>query len=122
MATILVVDDDPVSQRLLGYALTRAGHAVVAAANGREALRLMGQQRPDLLILDLAMPEMDGVTMLRHLRDSADYRELPVIMLTASGLDSDARAARAAGVTDFLTKPLHPTDLAARVQRLLGPE
>jgi|EndMetStandDraft_8_1072994.scaffolds.fasta_scaffold551426_2 CheY-like chemotaxis protein len=121
MATIVVADDDPVSQRILGHIIRRLGHEVVSAANGREALEHVRRQRPDLVILDLAMPEMDGLTALRHIRDEEGPRRLPVIMLTASGLDRDERAARAGGADDYLTKPCRSQELIDKLQQLLGP-
>jgi CheY-like chemotaxis protein len=121
MATIVVADDDPISQRILGHIIRKLGHEVVSAANGLEALERVREQRPDLVILDLAMPEMDGLTALRHLRDEEGGQHLPVIMLTASGLDRDERAARASGADDYLTKPCRSQQLADKLQLLLGP-
>jgi two-component system, chemotaxis family, chemotaxis protein CheY len=119
MATILVADDDAVNQRLLGVILGRMGHEVVGVADGRDALRRVGEADVDLLIVDLSMPEIDGVTVVRTLRADERHRDLPVIVLTASGLDSDARSARAAGANEFLTKPVRTQELAAVLDRLL---
>jgi CheY-like chemotaxis protein len=119
MATVLVADDNPVSRRILSHIIGRMGHAVVSAENGREALERLDDSSPDLLILDLAMPEMDGLTALKLARGDERYRTLPIIMLTASGLDRDARAARDEGVSEFLTKPFRSQELVDMLERLL---
>ena len=120
MATILVVDDDTIGQRVLGYTLQQNGHEVVPALNGRIALELLEEQSFDLVITDLAMPEMDGPTLLQHIRSDVRYRHIPVIMLTASGHDQDRISARAAGVSHFLTKPASSRELMESVNRILG--
>ena len=119
MSTVLVVDDDPVSRRVLSHIISRLGHVVVSAENGRQALDRLEECSPDLVILDLAMPEMDGLTALKLTRADERYRDLPIIMLTGSGLDRDARAARDQGVNEFLTKPFRSQDLTDLLQRLL---
>jgi CheY-like chemotaxis protein len=119
MATVVVADDNPVSRRILSHIILRMGHAVVSAENGREALERLDDSSPDLLILDLAMPEMDGLTALKLARTDERYKTLPIIMLTASGLDRDARAARAEGVSEFLTKPFRSQELVEMLERLL---
>src|SRR6476469_7871093 len=105
MSTILIVDDSPVIQRLLSLTLQRAGHHMLAVSNGYEALELLSATPIDLAIVDLAMPEMDGLTLLQAIRAGAKHPYLPVIMLTASGQDPDRLTAREAGANDFLTKP-----------------
>ncbi len=120
MATILVADDDPISQRMLGVILGRLGHTVVRANNGQDALNQLDRTPADLLILDFAMPIMDGVTALRKLRADERFARLPIIMLTASGLERDERTARAEGVSEFLTKPFRSQELIDRLDRLLG--
>lgn len=120
MATILVVDDDNIGQRMLGYTLQKNGHQVVSAFNGLLALDRLAEQTFDLVITDLAMPEMDGPTLLRHIRSDTRFANIPVIMLTASGHDQDRISARAAGVSDFLTKPASSRELMETVTRVLG--
>ena len=119
MATILVADDDAITQRIVSFIVTKLGHRVLSASNGLEAVRQVQQSRPNLLILDLAMPEMDGLTALRLLRADDRFRDLPIIMLTSSGLDHDARAARLEGASDFVTKPFRSHELVDKVERLL---
>lgn len=120
MATVLVVDDSPVSQRLLGYTLQRQGHTVIMASDGHEALEQLKQRLVDLVISDLAMPGIDGLTLLRHIRADEKHQKLQMIILTASGQDQDRLDAQAAGVNDFLTKPTSSRDIIATVNRLNG--
>jgi two-component system, chemotaxis family, chemotaxis protein CheY len=119
MALILIVDDYPVTQRLIGQILQNNGHESVIANNGVEALEMLEAESFDLLIVDIAMPEMDGITLLRHLRADVRFAALPVIMLTASGQDEDRIDAEAAGADDFLTKPASSHQLIETVNRHL---
>ena len=100
---------------------SRLGHTVLRANNGQEALDQLDAAPADLLILDLAMPVMDGVTALRKLRADTRFGDLPVIMLTASGLERDARTARAEGASEFLTKPFRSQELVEKLEALLSP-
>jgi DNA-binding response OmpR family regulator len=120
MSTILIVDDSPVIQRLLSLTLQRAGYHMLAVSNGYEALELLSATPIDLAIVDLAMPEMDGLTLLQAIRAGAQHSYLPVIMLTASGQDQDRLTAREAGADDFLTKPASSRVLIETVNRLIG--
>jgi two-component system chemotaxis response regulator CheY len=120
MTTILIVDDSPVSQRLLGYTLIRGGYTVITAGHGREALQRLTEAPVDLVIADLAMPEIDGISLLRQIRADRHLHALPLMMLTASGQDEDRLIAEAAGVNDFLTKPASSSELLDAVQRLVG--
>ena len=119
MSTILIVDDSPVMQRLLSLTLQRVGYDVSSVSNGREALVLLSDGCFDLAIVDLAMPEMDGITLVRHIRANQHCPHIPVIMLTASGQDQDRVLAGEAGANDFLTKPANSRVLAEAVSRLI---
>ncbi|MEI8165119.1 MAG: response regulator [Chloroflexales bacterium] len=119
MAIILVVDDSAVSRHLLGYTLRHAGHTVIAVAGGRAALDLLATEPVDLVIADLQMPEMDGITLLNSIRASEGTRRIRQLMLTSSGHDQDRLAAEAVGADGFLTKPASSHDLTAAVERLL---
>lgn len=119
MAMILVVDDYAVTQRMLTYQLLKQGHQVVTANNGFEALDSLNEQSVDLMIVDLAMPEMDGLTVLRQLRSSHRHHSLPIVMLTASGREQDRTQAIKAGVDAFLTKPINVWQLVKAVDDLL---
>lgn len=120
MATILVVDDYAVTQRMLTYQLIKQGHQVVTANNGYEALDSLSDLEVDLMIVDLAMPEMDGLTVLRQLRSSQRHRSLPIIMLTASGKEQDRIQSLKAGANAFLTKPFNVWQLVGIVRDLLA--
>lgn len=119
MATIMVVDDYPVTQRMLTYQLYKKGYSVVTASNGREALDTLDGLSVDLMIVDLVMPTMDGLTMLRHLRADDRYEGIPVVMLTSSGKDHDRSLAMAEGVDAFITKPTSSWQLTDLVGGLL---
>jgi two-component system, chemotaxis family, chemotaxis protein CheY len=111
MATILVVDDSPVMQRLLKLMLQRSDHRVVTVDNGLEAVSLLAKAAVDLVITDVNMPEMDGLTLLQHLRADERYRDLPVIVLTASGQDRIRWVAAQGGANGFLTRPTSSWEL-----------
>ncbi|WP_284574424.1 response regulator transcription factor [Streptomyces sp. 2P-4] len=115
-ARILVVDDDPtVAEIVTGY-LRRAGHAVDHAADGPTALTRVGRDAPDLVVLDLMLPGLDGLEVCRRLR--AD-RPVPVIMLTARGGEEDRIAGLELGADDYVTKPFSPRELVLRVESVL---
>lgn len=120
MATILVVDDHIVLQRIVVHILNRHGHTTLVAFNGQEALNILEQTPTELVIADLAMPEMDGLTLLRHLRTSERWARLPVIMLTASAQEGHSEIARALGANEFLTKPTSSWQLIETVNRVLA--
>ena len=120
MPTILIVDDYPVTQRVLSTQLRKNGYSVVTAGSAREALNRLAEARVDLAILDIAMPEVDGLMLLRQLRDDMRYQGMPIIMLTASGQDQDRIEAREAGANDFLSKPASSRELLDTVEHWLS--
>jgi len=120
MATILVVDDSPVIQRMLSFTLKRNRHTVLTARHGKLALATLEKHKVDLVITDVSMPEMDGLTLLKELRSNTDYQTLPVVMLTASGQEDDRISAVAEGANGFLTKPTSSRELTQTVNKLLG--
>ncbi len=120
MATILIADDSPVTQRLLGLTLRRAGHIICTADDGLAALEQLQAAAPDLLIADLLMPELDGLSLVRLLRADPLLGGLPVVVLTASGEAADGASAVSAGADAYLTKPASSAELLAVVGRLLG--
>ncbi|MEU3496146.1 response regulator transcription factor [Kitasatospora cineracea] len=118
-ARVLVVDDDPtVGEVVAGY-LTRAGHLVDRAEDGQHGLDLAERHRPDLLVLDLMLPGLDGLEVLRRLRARPDRADLPVVLLTAKGDEADRILGLELGADDYVTKPFSPRELVLRVQSIL---
>ena len=113
---VMVVDDEPAIVRLVRAKLQADGYAVITAARGEEALALLDDERPDLVILDLMMPGMDGFETLRRIREVG---QIPVIMLTARAGDADKVRGLQGGADDYLTKPFNPDELSARVAAIL---
>lgn len=116
MTTILVVEDEPDIALAMRLLFERAGYEFLTAQDGRVGLRMVHDRRPDLLVLDIGLPGMDGWTVLERVRDIAD---LPVLLLTAHGQESDKVRGLRAGADDYLTKPFANNELLARVEALL---
>jgi two-component system, OmpR family, alkaline phosphatase synthesis response regulator PhoP len=115
-ARILVVDDEPSVSGLLAYNLRKEKYEVQVAADGREALRLARQSRPDLVLLDLMLPEMDGLEVCRELRKTS---AVPIIMITARGEEIDRVVGLELGADDYVTKPFSVRELLSRVKAVL---
>jgi CheY-like chemotaxis protein len=116
---ILIVDDDVDSLKLIGLMLRRQGYEVVVANAGNQALSHAVDQQPDLIILDVMMPDMNGYEVCRRLRGNSGTENIPIIMFTAKTLIDDKVAGFEAGADDYLTKPTHPAELASRVKAVL---
>jgi DNA-binding response OmpR family regulator len=114
--SVLVVDDDGDVRALVAELLTRAGYDVTQATNGREALKLFFDERPDLVLLDISMPELDGWATLERIRELSD---VPVVMLSALGAELEKVRALRAGADDYVTKPFGRQELLARVESVL---
>ncbi len=117
---ILVVDDDLETLRLVGLMLQRQGYQIVAANNGAQALEFARTEQPDLILLDVMMPDMDGYEVTRQLRAEAATANTPILMFTAKSQVDDKVTGYDAGVDDYLTKPTHPAELTAHVKVLLS--
>ena len=117
VATILIVDDDPRIRDLLRLYVERERHRVVEAADGREALRSIEQDGPDLVLLDVMLPEVDGIEVLRRIRAAAST--VPVLLLTARSGDGDKVIGLDSGADDYVVKPFSPRELMARVRAQL---
>jgi signal transduction histidine kinase/CheY-like chemotaxis protein len=118
--TILVVDDHDMNREVARSILERLGYRVIEARDGTEALAITERDRPDLILMDLAMPGMDGFTATRHLKAHPQLRRIPVIALSALAMKADEDKARAAGVDHFLTKPVDRLALESAVERLIA--
>lgn len=119
-ATLLVADDEDNILISLEFLFKRAGFHVFVARNGREALELARAHRPDLLLLDVMMPELDGFSVCQALRGDPQFANTPIVMLTAKGREADRVKGRALGATDYVIKPFSTRELLARVRGLLG--
>jgi len=115
---ILVVDDERHIVRLVQVNLERAGYQVVTAFDGKEALKKVDAEKPNLIVLDVMMPHMDGFETLKRLRANAATKSIPVIMLTAKAQDADVFRGWASGVDCYLTKPFNPMELLTFVKRI----
>ena len=115
----LVVDDSATMQEMVSFTLTRAGFAVTRAGNGQEALSRLKGTRFDLIITDLNMPVMDGITFIKSLRTLPPFKFTPVLMLTTEGGDERKQQGRAAGATGWLTKPFDPEKLLTIVKKVV---
>lgn len=118
--TVLVVEDDPGILRQIAFNLESHGYVVQTAGTGLEALKLLMQQRADLLITDVMMPEMDGNELVSSVRADPDLADMPVIMLTARSQDEDMMQGYQSGTDLYLTKPFNPAELVTFVKRILG--
>ncbi|MFO1037019.1 MAG: phosphate regulon transcriptional regulator PhoB [Geminicoccaceae bacterium] len=116
---ILVVEDEPPLQKLLAYNLEAAGFEVVQAFDGEEAVTLIEERTPDLILLDWMLPQVSGLELCRRLRRRAETAHLPIVMLTARGEEPDRLRGLDTGADDFITKPFSPAELVARIRAVL---
>lgn len=119
MATVLIVDDERDILDLVALNLNRAGFETLAAADGLTALEVAKKKQPDLILLDLMLPGMDGYAVFKKLKRDARTRPIPVLMLTAKGQQGDKIAGLELGADDYVTKPFSPRELVLRVENLL---
>ena len=117
--SVLVVDDEEDIQELVRYNLAKEGYSVACAGTGEEALKAARSDRPDLIVLDLMLPGVDGLEVCRTLKADSDTAHVPVIMLTAKGEEADIVAGLELGADDYVTKPFSPRILVARVRAVL---
>ena len=116
MSTVLVVDDEPIVRDVVVRYLRRDGLETLEAGTGEEAMRLLEQELPSLVVLDVMLPGTDGLELCRHIRASSD---LPIVLLTARGDEADRIVGLELGADDYVTKPFSPRELAIRVRNLL---
>jgi two-component system phosphate regulon response regulator PhoB len=116
---VLVVEDEDALSALLQYNLDKEGYAVTVAGDGEEALVLIDEQQPDLIVLDWMLPKVSGVEVCRRLRARPETRNLPIIMLTARGEESDRIRGLDTGADDYVVKPFSMSELAARIRAVL---
>lgn len=118
--TILMAEDEEGTVILLKFLLARGGYTVVHAADGQQAQAMIDQMPPPaLVLLDIMLPYLNGLQLLAHIRQKAEWQHVPIIMLTADSNERDIQQALAAGANDYMVKPFNPRELTARLQRFL---
>ena len=117
---VLAADDDEDILDLVAFRLERSGYTVIVARDGEEALELAAKELPDLAVLDVMMPKVDGFEVTRRLRADEATSRMPIILLTARSQDADVQQGFEAGADDYPRKPFSPDELRARVQAILG--
>jgi len=118
--TILLVDDEPDFVETVEFFLSGSDYQVLVAKNGKNALEQVKNQKPDLILLDVMMPEMDGLEACKRLKKDPATNSIPIIMLTAKGRKEDVVEAIAAGADSYVVKPFNLTDLVERIEGILG--
>ena len=116
---ILVVEDQPDSRQIIRDMPTGTDYEITEAENGKEALTAIEKQRPDLILMDIQLPIMDGYTATNQIKANPALRSIPIIAVTSYALASEEKKARAAGCDDYLTKPFSPRPLLAKIRQYL---
>lgn len=119
MRNILIVDDSASMRQLVTFALKDAGYEPAAAANGREALQMAQKSQFDMVVTDLNMPEIDGIELIRKLREQPSYKFTPIIMLTTESQESKKLEGKSAGASGWIVKPFTPEQLVAVIRKFI---
>jgi two-component system cell cycle response regulator DivK len=117
--SILVVEDQEDNRQILRDLLGSADYEMVEAENGQEALDAVAKKKPDLILMDIQLPVMDGYEATRRIKANPDWKSIPIIVVTSYALSGDAEKARAAGCDDYVTKPYSPRQLLAKIREYL---
>jgi CheY-like chemotaxis protein len=117
---ILIVDDEQLTRAVLQHNVILAGYDVIVASNGREAMQKIQEVTPDLIVVDLVMPDMNGFEMLRRIRSNKETMQTPVIVVSALQSQTDIEEAKASGADIYLTKPIKPEEFIKHVKKYLG--
>jgi two-component system alkaline phosphatase synthesis response regulator PhoP len=117
---ILIIEDDPAISRLVDYSLRHEGYEVIAATNGLEGIRKVHDEAPDLIILDVMLPGMDGFEICARLRSDPDTAQLLILMFSAKAQEIDKNTGLKVGADDYLPKPAAPAEIVSRVEKLLA--
>lgn len=120
MAKILLVEDNEMNRDMLSRRLERKGHQVVIATDGQQALNLAAAEKPDLILMDMSLPVVDGWEATRRLKSDGQTKQIPIIALTAHAMPEDERKAREAGCNDYDTKPIELPRLLEKIEAMLG--
>ena len=119
MTTVLVAEDNPVNCELLRELLEARGYSVIEAPDGQEALRVIEQSHPDIVLLDIGMPVLDGFAVIRKIRENPSLARLPVLAITAYAMRGDRESVMNAGFDGYLSKPINSSDVSNEIERLL---
>jgi two-component system alkaline phosphatase synthesis response regulator PhoP len=117
---ILVVDDEIYIVHILDFSLGMEGYEVVTALDGEQALEKLKMEKPDLIVLDIMMPKLDGYEVCKAIKSDPETRQIPVILLSAKGRNVDQKMGFDVGADDYITKPFSPRKLVERINQLLG--
>jgi len=120
MASILAVDDSASMRQMVAFTLKGAGHEVVEAADGQQALQIAKSRKFNLVLTDINMPNMDGISLTRQLRALPDYKFVPILTLTTESAAEKKQEGKAAGATGWIVKPFNPDQLLATIKKVLG--
>lgn len=120
MARVMVVDDSPTDKEFLKQILTRAGHQVLEAGSGQDALTLVRQQKPDCVVMDVVMPGMNGFQATRMLTKDPETAAIPVIVVSSKSQETDRLWAMRQGAREYIVKPVKEADLLGKIQSVLG--
>jgi len=118
---VLVVDDNPTNTKLLTFILGRRGYEVASAEDADRALEVIAEFKPRMILMDVQLPGMDGLSLTRLLKSRPETRDIVIVAVTAAAMKGDEDKAREAGCDGYITKPIDVADLAARVHALIGP-
>ncbi|TCK59361.1 response regulator [Seleniivibrio woodruffii] len=118
--TILTVDDSASIRQMVKFTLSKEGYSIIEASDGQDALTKIGGVKVDMVITDLNMPNMDGITLIKQLRAKPEFRFTPIIMLTTESQDSKKTEGKAAGATGWIVKPFQPEQLVTVTKKVLG--
>ncbi|MFC1703898.1 response regulator transcription factor [Candidatus Omnitrophota bacterium] len=121
MAKILIVDDEALLIKMEALRLEAAGHSVITASDGQEGLEKAKTENPDLIVLDLMLPKLDGYKVCRMLKFDEKYKDIPIIMLTARAQEDDKKIGEEVGADAYMTKPFEPQALLDKINELLDP-
>ncbi len=118
--TIMTVDDSASIRQMVSFTLKSAGYIVIEAVDGRDALNKIENSKVDLILADLNMPNMDGITLIKNVRSNPAYKFVPIVMLTTESQADKKQEGRSAGATGWIVKPFKPEQLVAVVKKVLG--
>lgn len=117
---ILIADDELRLRKVVSMHIKKSGYEVIEANNGRHALELAKEKNPDIIVLDIMMPEMDGIEACRAIKADPNLKDKPVILLTAKAESQDIEAGMKAGAVEYLTKPFSPKELISKIKNIIG--